>query len=467
METEQADGASGPRPRRDLLAVAGAALFSSLVVLVSTRHGIGANGTDSVAYLTMADDIAAGRMPYPTVIGVPPTHLPWGWSLLVGLFVAIAPGAEALSVARVLNVVFAGLLPVAVYVAVRYRATGQTWIPALMAVVVATSYPLFELASRAVVEPMFLVLLVASLLAIDRLARVRSSAWLLIAAALVGALTLTRFVGAAALLPLVLTTVAITPGWRRRLGRLGVVTLITTLPTVVWLLLEPGSIESSHIRGDSRAGPEELVQSVREAGVTLVRGEFLPSVVHIVVGLALLAAPVVAILVTSRAIAPSVPWRRRAADYVAARDLAPWLWFLLAYTPLVVVQRWGIDREIIARYWLPYWIVTAVVLGRCLIDWARHAEPTWRRAAGMVSASLMVLASYNAVQVAITARSNARGGGHAQRPAVPGVPGPGRPRRGRHRRHPYRPRPARGAPDVRPGRPRPDPPSVLPRRDPR
>jgi hypothetical protein len=395
---------------RHLLVVAGAALFSSLAVLVSTRHGIGANGTDSVAYLTMADDVAAGRRPYPTVVGVPPTHLPPGWSLVVGLIVGIVPSAEALPVARALNVVFAGLLPLVIYAAVRHRSRRSTWIPALMAAVVATSYPLFELASRAVVEPMFLVLLVASLLAIDRLASVRTSAWLLVTSVLVGALILTRYVGAAALLPLGLVVIRIRPGWPLRLGWLGVVGLIAIAPTAAWYLLEPGSPESAHLRGDERAGLEELVLSIREAGITLVRGAYLPSVVQVAIGLALLSVPVVAVIVTGRAIGPDLPWRRRATDLVAARGLGPWLWFLVAYTPLVVLQRWAIDREIIARYWLPYWIVSAVVLGRCLIEWAVPARATWRRAIGVATASLVLLAAYNVVQVAITARSNARDG---------------------------------------------------------
>ena len=83
------------------------------------------------------------------------------------------------------------------------------------------------------------------------------------------------------------------PGRSRRLGWLAVSTTIVAAPTVVWYLLAPGPLENAHIRGDRHAGLSQLVQSIREAGVTLVRGEFLPSVVQIAVGLALLALPVV------------------------------------------------------------------------------------------------------------------------------------------------------------------------------
>jgi hypothetical protein len=403
----------GPTRARELAVVTCAALATSALVLVSTRHGIGANGTDSVAYLTMADDVAAGRMPYPTVIGVPPTHLPPGWSIVTGSLVAVTP-ASALDVARAVNVALAGLLPVAVFLAVRARAARPSWIPALMAVVVASSYPLFELASRAVVEPLFLVLLVASLAAIERVARDRSWSATLVAAVLVSALVLTRLVGVAALLPLALAVLAATASWPARLARLAAVTAITAAPTAAWLLLEPGALESSHIRGDQRAGPAELWHSLREAGVTLARGDYLPAPVQAVVGVGLLAAPIASIVLTSRALTPQFAWRPRFRSYVVDRGFGPWLWFLVAYTPLVAIQRWSIDREIIARYWLPYWIVTTVVLGRCLVDWAAHVVPARGRTAQRMllasSACLVLLAAYNVAQVAVTTRENARDG---------------------------------------------------------
>jgi hypothetical protein len=96
--------------------------------------------------------------------------------------------------------------------------------------------------------------------------------------------------------------------------------------------------------------------------------------------------------------------------YVRARGLGPWLWFLVAYTAVVVVQRWGINREVIARYWLPYWIVVAVLVGRCLVDWTVHPGRGWRTAVAAAWVSLLALAGYNSAQVATTARSNAQDG---------------------------------------------------------
>lgn len=396
--------------KRGLLVATGAGVLTSLVVLVSTRHGIGANGTDSVAYLTMADDVAAGRLPYPTVVGVPATHLPPGWSVVVGAISAVLPGAGALSAARGLNVVLAGLLPVAVFMAVRARASRPTWLAPLLALVIATSYPLIELASRAIVEALFLVLLVATLLAIDRLDRLPSRQGVALATGLLSALTIVRFVGAAALVPLVLVVWTTTATWRQRMAWSTGVAAIALSPTIAWYLLAPGSLENAHLRGDRRAGLAEAVHSVEEAGITLVRGEFLPSVVQLLVGVALLSAPAVAVLVTGRMLEPERPWRPRSAALVRTLGLGPWLWFLGVYTVLVVIQRWDIDREVISRYWLPYWVVTVVVLGRCLSRWSEASGSAARRVMGATAAVLVALAAYNLAEVAVFTRDNARDG---------------------------------------------------------
>ena len=394
---------------RGLVVAAGAGLLTSLVVLAATRHGIGANGTDSVAYLTMADDVAAGRLPYPTVVGVPVTHLPPGWSIVVGVL-SWLPGLDALGAARALNAVMAGLLPIAVFAAVRSPADRPRWMAPVLAVVIATSYPLTELASRAIVEPLFLVGLVIALLTIDRLGTPPSARRLLVAAALVSALTLVRFVGAAALLPLALSVWRTAEPARRRLARIAGVGAIAVAPTLAWYLLAPGSIENAHLRGDQRAGVAEAVQSVEEAGITLVRGEFLPSVVQLLVGGALLSAPLVAVLATGRRLEPNRSRWAGAGSLVSSLRLGPWLWFLGVYTALVVVQRWDIDREVISRYWLPYWVVTAVVLGRCLSRWSVRAGSAGRRVPQVAAGLLLGLAAYNLAEVAVFARDAGREG---------------------------------------------------------
>ena len=396
-------------PDRGLAVAACAGVVTSLVVLLSTRHGIGANGTDSVAYLTMADDVAAGRLPYPTVVGVPVTHLPPGWSIVVGAL-SMLPGLDALAAARLLNVVLAGLLPVAVFLAVRARSGRASPLPALLSVAIATSYPLIELASRAIVEPLFLVMLVATLAAIDRLGRTPSPRQLVLAAALVSALTLVRFVGGAALVPLLFVAWGMPATRWRRLAWSAAVGAITVAPTAVWYLLAPGSVENAHLRGTQRAGLSKAVQSVEEAGITLLRGEFLPAAVHLLVGVALLIAPVGAVIATAQMLEPGRRWRARSVALVRSLALAPWLWFLAVYTALVVVQRWDIDREVISRYWLPYWVVSAVVLGRCLSRWTDAVGSTARRLVPATAAALIALAAYNLAEVAVFARENAREG---------------------------------------------------------
>jgi hypothetical protein len=395
------------------------ALTTGLVVLVSTWHGIGVTPVDSLAYLTMADEVARGDMPFPPpIIGVPPTHFPPGWSLLVGGLAAIVPGAEPLGVARLVNAAFAASLPVLVYGALRSRARHGPWLPVLFAVYVAASYPLFELASRAVAEPMFLSLLLISLLATDRARRDRSTASLLVAAALVGALVLTRYVGVAVLLPLGLVAVAGPSAWGRRLGRLVAVGTLSLAPVATWYALAPGPLASTHIdgserfgvRGDGRAGLSELVHSVREAGVTVARGVFLPETVRFLVGLGLLLAPLAALAVTGATSAAEGTRARRVVAWTRRCGAGVWLSFAVAYTVLVAVQRWHIDREFIARYWLPYWLVAVVVVGWCVIEWARRPARAWRTAVTVTAVAMLLLTTYNAAQIAKTARSNAQDG---------------------------------------------------------
>jgi hypothetical protein len=195
--------------------------------------------------------------------------------------------------------------------------------------------------------------------------------------------------------------------WRERLGRVAVVTATALGPAGVWYLLAPGSLGSSHIRGGDRAGLDELLLSVDEAGVTLARGVFLPSAVRYALGLVLLVGPVVLVALTG-ARAGAGSRRERSAAHLRSSGLGPWLWFLVAYTALVVLQRWGIDREVIARYWLPYWVVATVLVGRCLADWRLQPGRGWRTASAVAWVSLVGLAGYNTAQVASTAWSNAR-----------------------------------------------------------
>jgi hypothetical protein len=119
---------------------------------------------------------------------------------------------------------------------------------------------------------------------------------------------------------------------------------------------------------------------------------------------------VAVVLVSGAHRAGAEPRLRRAAAYASRRGLGPWLWFLAAYTGLVLVQRWGINREVIARYWLPYWTITVVVVARCLAGVAA-GDPRRRRSTALVMGPvLLLLASYNLAQSAVTARENAQDG---------------------------------------------------------
>ena len=166
-------------------------------------------------------------------------------------------------------------------------------------------------------------------------------------------------VALAALVPLGLAVLTAPTSWRRRAGTACIALLVSVLPTAAWYLLAP-IMAVAIASGAHRSGAE------------------------------------------SRA--------RRAASYGTSQGLGPWLWFIAAYTGLVLVQRWGINREVIARYWLPYWTVTVVVAGRCVDDVVAGAPRTRRLAIVVLCPLLLVFASYNVAQSAVRARENALDG---------------------------------------------------------
>jgi hypothetical protein len=386
-----------------------AGLLGSLAVMVSTRRGLGVTPTDSLAYLTMADRVASGDWPYPTIVGVRSTHYPPGWSFVVGALAGVLP-RDSMEVGRLVNAALVAALPLTVYGALRARAARWPWIAVLVGVYVAASYPLFELGSRAVSEPLFLVLLVPALVAIERAARTGSGRQVVVASVLVGALTLTRFVGLAAVVPLGLAVLSTSPTWAERAKRLGLVAVLAVGPTAAWYVLAPGSLASTHLSGRDPGGLDQLLVTIKNAGATLGRGVFLPAPIRYGLGLLLLAAPLVLVVVSrDRAPGPD-PWLRRVRGSIRSLGAGPWLWFLVVYTALVAVQRWSGGAPILARYWLPYWIVSVVLFGRCLLDWASRAGRGWQTAVRAGCAALAVLALYNAAQVVSTARSNAQDG---------------------------------------------------------
>ncbi len=220
-----------PAGRWYTVAGAMAAAFA-LVLVASSKYGLGAD-PDSVAYLSAADNVLAGRgltlydgTPF---LSWPPLY-PW---LLAALS---AVGLTTREAARYLHaVILAGIvLLYGRWLARHLRNTGL-FVIGLLAILLAR--PLVFVSVFILSEPLFLMLvmgLLSILASPSPTLRLRS----LIAASLVaGAAVMTRYVGAAAILAgAILASGSNVISLRRRLARLGIFTATSVLPLAVWLI---------------------------------------------------------------------------------------------------------------------------------------------------------------------------------------------------------------------------------------
>ena len=212
------------------------AIASALVVVIATRWGAGV-APDSVAYLSAAESIAAGRgaMEITAEGWRPLTHFPPLYPLV--LAAGVPMGVSPVIAARVLNAL---LLPSFILLAafIAFRGSERSFAAAILAAVLL-------LASRDAIatwcmawsEPLFLLLLFAFFAMFARSLE-RDDTRLLVAAAFVAAAcVLVRHVGIA-----VVGTGAIAillwggGSMRRRFGKTALFTAVAIVPIVLWFL---------------------------------------------------------------------------------------------------------------------------------------------------------------------------------------------------------------------------------------
>ena len=369
-------------------AVVALAAFVAVAVLVATASGLGVT-PDSVAYLSLADELRENGSPY-AILAPSPTHYAPLWSMLVGGISAFSGVDDLLGIGRFLNALAAAAIPLLVYVAVRRSAAAPAWWPVVAAAVAAVMFGLFRLSVRALTEPLFVALVLVTLLLVEAGGRQRSRRVLLGAAATAAGVVLTRFAGLAILVPIVVAVWPIASSARRRVLDVLTVSVITVAPTALWALAAPSTTTSTHLGTGARAGLEQLVQSFVEAGHVVLDP---PSTdfadpLYLLLGAIVLAAPFIgAVAVAARRGSTSGrhgngggrPGGREMLDRLRSTGLLPWLLFLAAYTVLIAAQRWSIDREIIDRYWVPSVVVGVVVVARAIAESGLLATRRWRR----------------------------------------------------------------------------------------
>lgn len=403
-----ADAADGSRlqasERRNLVAgLAVLAVVVGVLVAIATNSGLGVT-PDGVSYLSMADRVRSAGSPYPLTAPTP-THYSPGWSMIVGAAARSLDTVSVLSVGRALNIACAAAVPVLVGMAVR-RSAAPVWWCLLVAAQVGLSIPLFRITVRALTEPMFVVTVLLTLILVERYQAAPNPGRLVVAGLAAAMTILTRFVGVAVLVPLLIAVWRSAPGGRRRISDVALAAAIAVAPTAAWFAAAPSAATSSHLTSDSRAGFGEAVESFVEAGQSVVVGPIddvggPAALVFLILGVVVLLAPLVAAVVILRRSASGLDGKRsaRALDRVG---LSPWLTFLVVYLAVVSAQRWWIDREVIARYWVPYAVVAVVVVARAVVELGLFQH---RRTAIGMGLTVAAVAATSAVGVAYYAWS--------------------------------------------------------------
>jgi Dolichyl-phosphate-mannose-protein mannosyltransferase len=212
------------------IGIAGAAFMGWL-----TPFGVGIY-VDTLYYVTSARNLLAGiGMGRVTGLGVykPMTHYPPFYSLVLAFFEAC--GVSALEAARWISIVAfsASIILVGLIV---YQRTRSRVFSLLASLLVISSNVVLRTYSWALSEPLYMLLLLLSVLLLIFYLRTFHRRWLVLAAVSASLTLLTRYVGfslvGAMCLPLLITR---RQSWPRRLSDTAIFLCVTGIPTLVWL----------------------------------------------------------------------------------------------------------------------------------------------------------------------------------------------------------------------------------------
>jgi hypothetical protein len=214
-----------------------AALLGMLGLAYATRHGVGI-APDSVSYLEAARNLVAGLGLSTSEDGVlyrPLTRFP---PLYPALIAGIARfGVDPLDAARWLAVALLGANVALVGALVARCEPGARWLPAIGAVLMASSPDMAGIHGSALSEPLFLLLGFSGLLLLSIHLEKRQPRQLLGASLLIALALLTRFVGVA-LVATGALALLLAPGVRPRRRALGAAAFagLALLPIAIWTL---------------------------------------------------------------------------------------------------------------------------------------------------------------------------------------------------------------------------------------
>lgn len=253
--------------RLGLLLVGALALAAGVAVIDSRPVGI---VHDDAMYVVLARSLATGNgFRYLNLPGSPPaTHFPPGYPALLAVISWFVPAFPAnVAAFKMMNAVLLGLGAVLVTRLARSRALDAGWALALGAAS-AVSIPILILGSLVLSEPLFFVLLVALLPALESMIdRPTSARRALLLGAGIAACTLVRSNGIV-LLPAVLFVLLVRRRWRDAF-LVGMAAVVCLLPWEWWVAVNTGMLPAP-LRGNYESYTSWLVRGWRTRGPELV-----------------------------------------------------------------------------------------------------------------------------------------------------------------------------------------------------
>lgn len=365
-----------PIPRQEralsLALLAGAAILGAALVWISTPGGA-STSPDSWNYFAAARNLLAGEG-FTRYTGDPfvlwPPLFPTLIAALIGLADLAGRNLHLLDALRVAN---------ALTVAATVIAAGLLWwrflrsalLVALATLAVALGYPLIYVAAFAWSEPLFILLGLLALIALDRHLAAPRRRTLLAVAILAGLASLQRYTGAMLIVTgaLALVLLALRVPLRRRLCDAATFAAVAALPLALWLA--HNQARAGTLTGERTPSTRTLranIRAVYDLTITWLTPERF--------GIGYQAAGLIAggALVLGLALL-IVRERRGALRWLAGLRALPLILFAALYTAFVVVsaarvQYDPIDERLLAPLYVPVIGLAFAALDR-LADWLR------------------------------------------------------------------------------------------------
>ena len=375
--------ADPPIPRPDarrgralwLALLAGAAILGAALVWVSTPGGV-ATSPDSWNYIAAARNLLAGEG-FTRHTGAPfvlwPPLFPALIAALIGLADLAGYNLHLLDALRIANALTVAATVIAAGLLMR-RFLRAVWVAALATLAVALGYPLVYVAAFAWSEPLFILLGLLALIALDRHLAAPRDRTLLAAAILAGLAALQRYTGAMLIITgaLALVALALRVPARRRLRDAVIFTGVAALPLALWLA--HNQARAGTLTGERAPSARALpanIRAVYDLTVTWLTPERFGigyQAAGLIVGGALALG--LALLVARE--------RRGAWRWLAGLRALPLLLFAALYAAFVIVsaarvQYDPLDERLLAPLYVP-------VIGLAFIALDRAAG--WLRARG-------------------------------------------------------------------------------------